>query len=91
MQVQSANKARWVDVKIYRSKDVPWEVTCRRMVDQQVPSVPAHTHTHTHTHTHNASLNTLRAPENGTASTNNCLQFMTRLRLSEDHAELSAS
>ena len=82
MQVQSVNKARWVDVKIFRSKDVPWEVTCRRMVDQ-VPSVPAHTH--------NASLITVRAPENGAASTNNCLQFMTRLRLSEDHAELSAS
>ena len=34
MQVQSANKACWRDVKIYRSKDVPWRVTCRRMVGQ---------------------------------------------------------
>ena len=38
-RVQGANKARWRDAKIYRSKDVPWRVTCRRMVDQ-VDSFP---------------------------------------------------
>ena len=29
----SANKAWWKDVNIYRSKDVPGRVTCRRMVE----------------------------------------------------------
>ena len=32
-RMQSANKACWKDVKIYRSKDVPWRVKCRRMVE----------------------------------------------------------
>ena len=30
----SANKACWRDVKFYRSKDVPWRVKCRKMVEQ---------------------------------------------------------
>ena len=30
----SANKACWRDVKFYRSKDVPWRIKCRRMVEQ---------------------------------------------------------
>ena len=33
-RMQCANKARWRNVKIYRSKDVPWRVKCRRMVEQ---------------------------------------------------------
>ena len=32
-RMQSVNKAWWKDVKIYRSKDVPWRVKCRRIVD----------------------------------------------------------
>ena len=32
--IQNADKAWWRDVKIYGSKDVPWRVTCRRVVDQ---------------------------------------------------------
>ena len=35
-RMQSANKAWWLDVKICRSKDVPWRVKCRKMVDQTV-------------------------------------------------------
>ena len=31
--MQSANKAWWRDVTIYRSKDVPWRAKCRRMVE----------------------------------------------------------
>ena len=31
--MQNANKAWWRDVKIYRSKDVPWRVKCRRMME----------------------------------------------------------
>ena len=33
-RMQSANKACWRDVKIYKSKDVPWRRKCRRMLDQ---------------------------------------------------------
>ena len=32
-RTQSANKAWWRDAKIYRSKDVPWRVKCKRMVE----------------------------------------------------------
>ena len=32
-RMQSANKAWWRDVKIYRSKDKPWRFKCRRMVE----------------------------------------------------------
>ena len=32
-KMQIANKAWWRDVKIYRSKDVPWRVKSRRMVE----------------------------------------------------------
>ena len=32
-RMQSANRACWRDVKIYRSKDVPWRVKGRRMVE----------------------------------------------------------
>ena len=32
-RMQSANKAWWRDVKFYRSKDVPWRIKCRRMVE----------------------------------------------------------
>ena len=32
--MQTANKAWWRGVKIYRSKDVPWRTKCRRMVEQ---------------------------------------------------------
>ena len=32
-RVQSANKAFWKDVLIYKRKDVPWKVKCRRLVD----------------------------------------------------------
>ena len=32
-RMQSANEAWWKDVKIHRSKDVPWRVKCRRMVE----------------------------------------------------------
>ena len=31
---QSAYKAWWRDVNIYRSTDVPWRVKCRRVVEQ---------------------------------------------------------
>ena len=33
-RMQSANKASWRDVKIYRSKDVSWRIKCRRVVVQ---------------------------------------------------------
>ena len=32
-RMQSANKASWKDIKIYRSKDVPWRFKCQRLVD----------------------------------------------------------
>ena len=32
-RMQSANKAWWRDVKIYRSKDVPWRVKCMVMLE----------------------------------------------------------
>ena len=32
--MQNANKAWWTDAKIYRSKDVPWKIKCRRMVER---------------------------------------------------------
>ena len=32
--IQNADKAWWRDVKIFGSKDVPWRVKCRRVVDQ---------------------------------------------------------
>ena len=31
--MQNAKKAWWRNVKIYRNKDVPWRVKCRRMVE----------------------------------------------------------
>ena len=36
-RMQSANKAFWKDIKIYRNKDVPWRVICRRLVDHVYP------------------------------------------------------
>ena len=33
-RMQSANKVRWRDMNIYRSKDIPWRVKCRRMKEQ---------------------------------------------------------
>ena len=32
-RMQSANKAFWKDILVYRSKDVPWRIKCRRLVD----------------------------------------------------------
>ena len=32
-RMQSANKAKWRDILVYRSKDVPWRIKCRRLVD----------------------------------------------------------
>ena len=32
-RMQSADKAIWKDILIYRSKDVPWKTTCQRLVD----------------------------------------------------------
>ena len=32
-RMQSANKAFWKDSVIYKSKDVPWKVKCRCLVD----------------------------------------------------------
>ena len=32
-RMQSANKANWRDILVYRSKDVPWRIKCRRLVD----------------------------------------------------------
>ena len=32
-RMQSANKAFWKDILISKSKDVPWKVKCRRLVD----------------------------------------------------------
>ena len=32
-RIQSANKAFWKDIKIFRSKDTPWRIKCRRLVD----------------------------------------------------------
>ena len=32
-RMQSANKAFWKDIMIYRSKDVPWKVKRQRVVD----------------------------------------------------------
>ena len=29
----SANEALWRDILVYRSKDVPWRIKCRRLVD----------------------------------------------------------
>ena len=31
--MQSANEAFWKDILIYKSKDVPWKVKCRKLVD----------------------------------------------------------
>ena len=36
-RLQSANKASWKDIKIFRNKDVPWRVKCRRLVDHVYP------------------------------------------------------
>ena len=36
--MQSANKAWWRDVKVCRSKDVPWRIKSRRMVEHDYPS-----------------------------------------------------
>ena len=33
-RVQKTNKAWWRDARIYRSKDVPWRIKCKRMVEQ---------------------------------------------------------
>ena len=32
-RMQSANKAYEKDIAVYRSKDVPWRIKCRRLVD----------------------------------------------------------
>ena len=34
-RMQSANTAFffWKDIKIYRSKDIPWRIKCQRLVD----------------------------------------------------------
>ena len=32
-RMQSANKAFWKDIMIFKSKDVPWKVKCQRLVD----------------------------------------------------------
>ena len=32
-RMQSANKAFWKDIMIYKSKDLPWRVKCQRPVD----------------------------------------------------------
>ena len=32
-RMQSSNKAFWKDILIYRSKDIPWKIKCRRPVD----------------------------------------------------------
>ena len=32
-RMQSANDAFWKDIMIWKSKDVPWKVTCQRLVD----------------------------------------------------------
>ena len=32
-RMQSCNKANWRDILVYRSKDVPWRIKCRRLVD----------------------------------------------------------
>ena len=31
--MQSANKVSWKDIRTYESKDVPWKIKCRRLVD----------------------------------------------------------
>ena len=32
-RMQSANKAFWEDIMIYKSEDVPWRVKCQRLVE----------------------------------------------------------
>ena len=32
-RMQNVNKVWWRDLRIYRSKDVPWRVKCRRLVE----------------------------------------------------------
>ena len=32
-RMQSANKAFWMDILIYKSKYVPWKIKCQRLVD----------------------------------------------------------
>ena len=32
-RMQSANKAHWRDIQVYKSKDVPLRIKCRRLVD----------------------------------------------------------
>ena len=32
-RMQSAKKAFWKDILIYKSKDVPWKIKCQRLVD----------------------------------------------------------
>ena len=32
-RMQTANKAFWKDIQIYKSKDVPWRIKCQRLVD----------------------------------------------------------
>ena len=36
-RMQSANKAFWKDIKIYRSKDIMWRIKCQRLVDPVYP------------------------------------------------------
>ena len=36
-RMQSANEAFWMEILIYRSKDFPWKVKCRRLVDHVYP------------------------------------------------------
>ena len=33
-RMQSANKAFWKDILIYKNQDLPWEIKCQRLVDQ---------------------------------------------------------
>ena len=38
-RMQSANEAfSWKDIKICKSKDIPWRITCQRLVDHVYPA-----------------------------------------------------
>ena len=40
-RMRSANKAFWIDFLMYKTKDIPWKIKCRRLVDHVLQSSPS--------------------------------------------------
>ena len=49
-RMQSADKAYWKDIMIYKSKDVPWRIKCKRLVDHVYAVFPFLEGKHDHGH-----------------------------------------